>query len=137
MGLGLSKPQQPIAVAAFAASVPAIYTQFLRVLESEALKDPDTGSAAVRSMRCFCVHETKLQAFGNKIKAYGCPFFLLGHFLVTSGKQRDFMDASYFTACSALSAAFMGTHTGNPFPEGVGITGSAPFGPRVVLFARD
>jgi len=106
--LGLATPQQPLTVLAIATAFPAIYVQALRALENYALEDPTTGSAG---------------ALGTKIKAYGCPFFLLGHYLLTKGKERDFMDFSYFTACGFLSAAFMGTHVKKPFPEGIPATG--------------
>lgn len=107
MGLGLSKPQQPIAVGSIALSFPSLYTRFLRALEQIA---EDNGMTAA--------------AFGNMLKAYGTPLFVVGHSLIMkkSGTATA-MDASYILACIFLGTAFWYGHKGKSWPEMVPASG--------------
>lgn len=112
MGLGLSKPQQPLPILALAVSTPALYPHFLRFLEAR-IPDPSLGAG---------------------LKTYGVPFFILGHVLQVSKRPKGFPEAadktdwSYIIACIFLGAAFAGTYKNRPFPAGVLISGIILYG---------
>lgn len=107
LGLGLQEPQSPVAVGALALSLPSLYTRFLRMLEQIG---KDNGMTAAE--------------FGNMLKAYGTPFFILGHGLICKKAGAvTAMDTAYIVACIFLGTAFWYGHKKSSFPEMVPASG--------------
>lgn len=103
MGLGLSKPQEPLPVLALAVCAPSLFSRWIQYLEREALANSSLGTSA---------------ALGNMLKAYGVPPFIIGHWLICQKKGfKDFTDWSYILGCVFLDGAFIGTYKGKPQPE--------------------
>lgn len=104
MGHGLSKSQERLAVLPLVVVTPGLYTSFLGLLER----------FAEQTLNCNAT------TFGNLLKAYGCPLFVAGHASICLKKPAlDLPDICYMSACSVLSAAFVGTCRKKPIPEAV------------------
>jgi len=110
MGLGLSKPQRPAAVAALALCFPSLYTKFLRDIEQFAAEN-NLGDAA---------------SMGKMLKAYGTPLFVAGHLILTKGVEKQSTDWAYLFACVTLGSAFVQGHLGQSafVPELVTVSGA-------------
>lgn len=101
-----------------AMTAPALYTDFLRILERIAA-DAFNYNAAT---------------FGNMLKALGCPLFVAGHAAICLKKPAlEVPDICYMSACSALSLAFKGAYCKKPLPEAVFVSALLFFGAYVPL----